>query len=36
MTTILVAEDDPNIALGLQYDLTLEGYSVEVARGVGS
>ena len=32
MTTILVAEDDPNIALGLQYDLTLEGYSVEVAR----
>ena len=32
MTRILVVEDDPNIALGLQYDLTLEGYSVEVAR----
>ncbi len=32
MTRILVVEDDPNIALGLEYDLTLEGYSVEVAR----
>jgi DNA-binding response OmpR family regulator len=30
MTTILVAEDEPAIALGLEEDLTLEGYSVEV------
>ena len=31
MTTILVVEDEPAIALGLRNDLTLEGYSVEVA-----
>ncbi len=31
MTRILIVEDDANIALGLQYDLKLEGYSVEVA-----
>ena len=30
MTRILIAEDDANIALGLQYDLKLEGYAVEV------
>ncbi len=32
MTSILVAEDDPGIALGLEDDLRLEGYDVEVAR----
>lgn len=32
MTLILVVEDEPDIALGLEEDLTLEGYSVEVAR----
>jgi two-component system alkaline phosphatase synthesis response regulator PhoP len=32
MTKILVVEDDANIALGLEYDLGLEGYSVEVAK----
>ncbi len=31
MSRILIVEDDANIALGLQYDLNLEGYSVEVA-----
>ena len=31
MTRILIVEDDDNIALGLQYDLKMEGYSVEVA-----
>jgi DNA-binding response OmpR family regulator len=31
MTRILVVEDDPGIALGLEEDLTLEGYAVEVA-----
>ncbi len=31
MTRILIVEDDANIALGLQYDLKLEGYAVEVA-----
>ena len=31
MTRILVVEDEPGIALGLEEDLTLEGYSVEVA-----
>jgi DNA-binding response OmpR family regulator len=30
MTTILVVEDEPGIALGLRNDLTLEGYAVEV------
>lgn len=30
MTKILIVEDDPGIALGLEEDLTLEGYSVEV------
>jgi two-component system alkaline phosphatase synthesis response regulator PhoP len=30
MTRILVVEDDPDIALGLQEDLRLEGYEVEV------
>ena len=32
MATILVVEDDPGIALGLEDDLRLEGYDVEVAR----
>jgi DNA-binding response OmpR family regulator len=31
MTRILVVEDEPGIALGLEDDLRLEGYSVEVA-----
>ncbi len=31
MTRILIVEDDANIALGLQYDLKLEGYVAEVA-----
>jgi DNA-binding response OmpR family regulator len=31
MTRILVVEDDAGIALGLEEDLTLEGYSVETA-----
>ncbi len=31
MKRILVAEDEPAIALGLEDDLTLEGYRVEVA-----
>jgi DNA-binding response OmpR family regulator len=32
MTRILVVEDEPGIALGLETDLRLEGYDVEVAR----
>jgi DNA-binding response OmpR family regulator len=32
VTRILVVEDEPGIALGLQDDLTLEGYEVEVVR----
>ncbi len=41
MTRILVVEDEPSIALGLESDLTLEGYDVEVvarrrARGRGA
>jgi DNA-binding response OmpR family regulator len=32
MTRILVVEDDPGIALGLEDDLRLEGYDVETAR----
>ena len=32
MPRILVVEDDPAIALGLEDDLQLEGYHVEVAR----
>ena len=32
MTRILVIEDEPGIALGLETDLRLEGYDVEVAR----
>jgi DNA-binding response OmpR family regulator len=32
MTRILVVEDEPNLALGLEDDLRLEGYDVEVAR----
>jgi DNA-binding response OmpR family regulator len=32
MTRILVVEDEPGIALGLENDLRLEGYDVEVAR----
>jgi DNA-binding response OmpR family regulator len=32
VTRILVVEDEPGIALGLETDLTLEGYEVEVAR----
>src|SRR5579864_7131835 len=31
MTRILVVEDEPGIALGLEEDLTLEEYGVEVA-----
>jgi DNA-binding response OmpR family regulator len=31
MTRILVVEDEPGIALGLEEDLTIEGYAVEVA-----
>ena len=31
MTRILVVEDEPGIALGLEDDLTMEGYEVEVA-----
>jgi DNA-binding response OmpR family regulator len=31
-TRILIAEDEPGIALGLEDDLKLEGYEVEVAR----
>jgi DNA-binding response OmpR family regulator len=30
MTKILVVEDDAHIALGLEYDLKMEGYAVEV------
>ena len=32
MTSILVVEDEPGIAMGLQEDLTLEGYQVEIAH----
>jgi two-component system alkaline phosphatase synthesis response regulator PhoP len=32
MARILVVEDEPGIALGLEDDLTMEGYSVEVER----
>ena len=32
MARILVVEDDPAIALGLEDDLTLEGYEVEIAK----
>jgi two-component system alkaline phosphatase synthesis response regulator PhoP len=32
MPRILVVEDEPNLALGLEDDLKLEGYEVEVAR----
>jgi two-component system alkaline phosphatase synthesis response regulator PhoP len=32
MTSILVVEDDEGIALGLEDDLRLDGYDVEVAR----
>jgi len=32
MARILVVEDEPAIALGLEEDLTLEGYAVEIAR----
>ena len=32
MTRILVVEDEPGIALGLEDDLTLEGYAVEVLQ----
>lgn len=31
MARILIVEDDPDIALGLEQDLRLEGYTVEVA-----
>ena len=31
MTRILVVEDEPTIAIGLQDDLAAEGYQVEVA-----
>jgi len=32
MTRILIVEDEPGIALGLETDLRLEGYDVELAR----
>jgi DNA-binding response OmpR family regulator len=32
VTRILIVEDEPSIALGLESDLTLEGYEVEVVR----
>jgi two-component system alkaline phosphatase synthesis response regulator PhoP len=32
MTRILIIEDEPGIALGLETDLKLEGYDAEVAR----
>ena len=32
MTRVLVVEDDPAIALGLEDDLTLEGYEIEIVR----
>jgi DNA-binding response OmpR family regulator len=32
MIRILVVEDEPGIALGLEEDLTIEGYAVEIAR----
>lgn len=32
MARILIVEDEPSIALGLEDDLKLEGYEVEVAR----
>jgi len=32
MARILVVEDDPNLALGLEDDLKLEGYEVEILR----
>lgn len=32
MTRILVAEDDPDLALGLKNNLEIEGYEVRVAR----
>ncbi len=32
MARILVAEDEPGIALGLKNELTIEGYEVELAR----
>jgi len=32
VTRILIVEDEPGIALGLETDLKLEGYDVEVAR----
>ena len=31
MTRILIVEDEPAIALGLEDDLRMEGYTVEVA-----
>ena len=32
MSRILIVEDEPAIALGLEDDLKMEGYEVEVAR----
>jgi len=32
MACILVVEDEPSLALGLQEDLSIEGYEVEVAK----
>ena len=32
MTRVLVVEDDPGVALGLEDDLRAEGYEVEVVR----
>ena len=33
MTRMLVVEDEPTIAMGLQDDLRLEGFDVDVAGG---
>jgi DNA-binding response OmpR family regulator len=32
MPRILVVEDEPDIAMGLEEDLTRHGYEVEIAR----
>jgi DNA-binding response OmpR family regulator len=32
MSRVLIVEDDPDIALGLEQDLRLEGYEIEVVR----
>ena len=32
MSRILIVEDEPDIALGLEDDLTVEGHQVEIVR----